>query len=549
MVSDTKPARPELGPAQQLTVLAQRGVAALHRLWRILTGIWRKSLQFRVVVSTMLLGVLVISMIGAYLHTAIASGLEDDRVEQAQQQALALTARAQISVDDFVPQEGDAQGQQAQDVVNNLALSDQSLSIVFMRSLNNSSTTGTLLPIVSVGDAGRSVISEDLREAVAADPTHQQTQLVPVSLDGGEVPAVIVGAQIEVPAAGAYDLFFITPMYQEQRNLRLITNSLILGGIALIFLIGAIAWLVARQAVAPVRRAAVVAQQLEAGDLGERMRTRGEDDLARLATAFNSMADSLEAKIYQLEDLSQVQQRFVSDVSHELRTPLTTVRMAADLIYDSRDEFSKPVGRSAELLHGELDRFEELLADLLEISRFDAGAAHLDTEPVKLEGIVRRVVSGAGPLADRRGSILTVECVQDGVEAEIDPVRVERIVRNLVVNAIEHGEGKPVRVSLAGNDTAVAVLVEDQGVGLRPGESGLVFNRFWRADPARARHTGGTGLGLAISLEDARLHQGWLQAWGAPGEGARFRLTLPRRQGVPIDTAPLPLTPPSEELA
>ena len=152
-------------------------------------------------------------------------------------------------------------------------------------------------------------------------------------------------------------------------------------------------------------------------------------------------------------------------------------------------------------------------------------------------------VAHAGSLksiADRRGSAISVKAEGDCV-AEIDSRRVERILRNLVVNAVEHGEGRPVEIAVAGNDSAVAVLVRDHyGVGLRPGEGSLVFNRFWRADPARARTTGGTGLGLAISLEDARLHDGWLQAWGEPGVGC-FRLTLPRRAGVPIDDSPLPL--------
>ena len=128
-------------------------------------------------------------------------------------------------------------------------------------------------------------------------------------------------------------------------------------------------------------------------------------------------------------------------------------------------------------------------------------------------------------------------------DATYDPRRVERVLRNLIVNASEHGEGKPVDIRVAANDGAVAVVVRDHGVGLRPGESGQVFNRFWRADPARARTTGGTGLGLAIALEDARLHSGWLQAWGAPGEGSSFRLTLPRSPGTHIASSPLPLKP------
>lgn len=545
MVSDTKPAQPDPAGDEQVTALARRVSVSWEQGWRRLTRIWRRSLQFRVVVSTMLLGLLVIGLIGTYLYTAIANGLEEDRVQRAELQALSLTNRAQVLVDAYQAREGDTQAQLAQDLVNALAqpAGDESVSVVFIKSLNN--TVSMTLSSLALG-VDSEVVTPALRESVSAAPERQATQLIQIQLDGEQVPAIVIGSQIDVPAAGPYDLYFVSPMYQEQATLRLIRTSLLLGGLALTFLIGAVAWLIARQAVTPIRRAASVAQRLEKGDLGERMPVKGEDDLARLANAFNSMADSLQTQIRQLEGLSRVQQRFVSDVSHELRTPLTTVRMAADLIHDSRHEFTPAVSRSAELLHGELDRFEELLADLLEISRFDAGAAALDSEPADLRTIVERVVQDSIPLANRRGSTVIVDVTDHEVEAEVDPRRVQRILRNLVVNAIEHGEGRPVRVTMAANDTAVAVVVEDQGVGLRPGEAGLVFNRFWRADPARARHSGGTGLGLAIALEDARLHQGWLQAWGAPGEGARFRLTLPRRQDLPIGTSPLPLAPSQE---
>lgn len=127
--------------------------------------------------------------------------------------------------------------------------------------------------------------------------------------------------------------------------------------------------------------------------------------------------------------------------------------------------------------------------------------------------------------------------------AEVDPRRVERVLRNLVGNAIEHAEAKPVVVTMTTDEAAVAVTVRDYGIGLKPGEERLVFNRFWRADPSRARQTGGTGLGLSISVEDARLHGGWLEAWGSPGEGSQFRLTLPVRAGDRLVAAPLPLIP------
>src|SRR6202012_776170 len=145
--------------------------------------------------------------------------------------------------------------------------------------------------------------------------------------------------------------------------------------------------------------------------------------------------------------------------------------------------------------------------------------------------------------AGRHGSELIVEIPDSPVSVDMDSRRVERILRNLVANALDYGEGKPVVVPLGYDEDAVAVTVRDHGVGLRPGQAALVFNRFWRGDPSRSRLTGGTGLGLSISLEDARLHGGWLQAWGERERGAQFRLTLPRHAGHTLMHSPLPLDP------
>jgi len=322
-----------------------------------------------------------------------------------------------------------------------------------------------------------------------------------------------------------------------------VQRTVVLVGILLVLTLGGIAYVVTRQVVSPVRLAARTAERFSAGHLAERMKVKGEDDLALLATSFNGMAANLQVQITRLEALSRVQQRFVSDVSHELRTPLTTVRMAADLLYESRDGFDPVTARSAELLQNQLDRFEALLADLLEISRFDAGAAVLDPEPIDLRGLVDRVVEVAAPLAERKGCELRVTGPEEACLVEADARRIDRVLRNLVLNAVEHGEGRPVDITLAAADDAVAVAVRDHGVGLRPGESSLVFNRFWRADPARARSIGGTGLGLSIALEDVRLHGGWLQAWGAPGDGANFRMTLPRTADSHLTESPIPLEP------
>ena len=529
-------------------VRGRRGLADVSRSLReavaLLGRRWRQSLQLRVVTTTMLLGLFVVSLLGGVLHQQIANGLESDRVTAAKNESLSLTTQAQNSWESSTSTSVDELDQAADDIMTRILAEpgpEPSRYVIMNRSAGNDSEV--VLAKLTSGVLDLDSVSPELQAAVAASPGQQRVQMSEVELGRKSLPAVIVGSVVEVPTAGAYDLYFIYPMEQEVATMGLIGNSFVVAGIILTLLVGAVAWVVTRQVVAPVRRAGEVAQRLSAGKLNERMATRGEDDLALLATSFNGMADSLQSQIRQLEGLSAVQQRFVSDVSHELRTPLTTIRMAVDVIHESREDFEPTVGRSAELLAGELDRFEDLLADLLEISRFDAGAAALDVEPVDLRGTIARVVEATRPLAERRGRGVTVHPPADPAEAEVDERRVERILRNLVVNAIEHGEGRPVDLQVAVGQDAVAVVVEDHGVGLRPGEAANVFTRFWRADPARARTTGGTGLGLSISLEDARLHNGWLQAWGARGVGSRFRLTLPQRAGDTLHGSPLPLSP------
>ncbi len=362
---------------------------------------------------------------------------------------------------------------------------------------------------------------------------------------GTSGPALAVGE----PLGQYYQLYYVFPFTQQQSFLLLIQRVLVGVGLALVVLLAAIASLVTRWVVLPVRHAAQAAQRVSAGHLEERMQVLGVDDLAALATSFNEMAASLQAKLAELEELSSVQRQFVSDVSHELRTPLSTIKMAADLLFESRQELDAAGGRSAELLQSQLERFEELLVDLLEISRYDAGAATLEADLVDVCDLVRRSADDAQQLAERKGSRIEFRLPATGCFAEVDRRRVERILRNILVNAVEHGEGKDVVVTADIDSAAVAVSVRDYGVGLRPGDQQRVFERFWRADPARARTSGGTGLGLAISLEDARLHGGWLQAWGERGKGSVFRLTLPRVVGQELAGSPLPLGPDEAEIA
>ena len=514
----------DAGPAATVRVLASRAGSALFaavRFWaRRVAHLWRSSLGFRVVVVTMLLGVVVLTAVGTYLYSSIAQGLVDGRQRIAADDSL-RDANAAQKYFDF----NDKNATQAlltqggTDLVNAYRRdTGNEIRYVVLSRLETNTVPLVIGPIES-GSVGLRYVPDDLRSAVAQAPDRQHLQVTSIGVGSSQISAVVVGQKIVLPVAGDYGLYFIYPMYREREIISSIGQTFRFGGAALILLVGAIAFVVTRLVADPVRRAALVAERFAEGNLNERMRAKGEDDLARLGNSFNAMAASIQQQIAQLENLSRVQQRFVSDVSHELRTPLTTIRMAADLIHDSRVDFEPTVARSSELLHHELDRFESLLTDLLEISRFDAGAAVLEIEASDLRACVERSVDAHRTLAARKGTRLVIHEAPLPVIAEMDSRRIERVLRNLVSNAVEHGEGHPVEITLGANESAVAVTVRDHGVGLRPGEAALVFTRFWRADPARARTTGGTGLGLAIALEDARLHAGRLEAWGALGRG------------------------------
>ena len=507
---------------------------------------WRRSLHFRVVTITVLLGALVALALGSYMYQRVGDGLVDRATGIAEQEGLRQRDNAQSQFNNAPSTDLASLRSIANQIAGSIGskVGDENARVVIVRAPGN---TFQPLGTITTQSGDQDIILSALRTALRKDPTHEQMQITTMKVDGRDTPAVVVGSRIVVPNAGQYDFYLITPMTAESQMLDVVKGSFAVGGLLLVLLLAGLAYLVTRMVVTPVRAAAHVSERLTAGALNERMDVDGEDDIARLATSFNAMADSLQRQIRQLEDLSQLQQRFASDVSHELRTPLTTIRMAVDMLHASREDFAAPVARSAELLSRELDRFEVLLTDLLEISRFDAGASTISAEPADLRELVQKVVESCGPLAETTGVKLRVHARKPAI-APMDARRVERIVRNLIVNALEHAEHKPVDITVASNSTAVAVAVRDYGVGLRPGEAAQVFNRFWRADPARARTTGGTGLGLSISLEDARLHDGWLQAWGEPGKGACFRLTLPVRPGVPIRRSPVTLSPDDSEI-
>jgi len=502
--------------------------------------IWRSSLLLRVTTTTLVLSILVMAALGFSLLSRVTSGLLEAKDRASVGEAAAGLSEAQRVLDAaYTGTTTPSAARLVDSVVTTLAARAGSPGQFDVLLLSSGPTPdaperGTnLVSVTSVPPALRTAVTDSKRQSW----TYTDIK----SLDGRSTPGLVVGGPLSVPSVGEYELYYLFPLTQEQQTLDLVRSSVIVTGLLLVGLLALVAGLITRQVVVPVRAAARTALRFSEGYLSERMKVRGEDDLARLAGAFNDMAASIARQIKQLEGLSRVQRRFVSDVSHELRTPLTTIRMAADVMFEERASFDGPTARAAELLQAQLDRFESLLVDLLEISRFDAGAAVLEADPFDLYALVSRVIDGSTSLAERNGVPLRLHSEGEPRMLYADSRRIDRVIRNLVGNAIEHGNDRGVDVTIGSNEEAAAVTVRDYGVGLRPGEASLVFNRFWRADPARARTTGGSGLGLAIALEDARLHGGWLEAWGEPGAGACFRLTLPLKLRGTLISSPLDL--------
>jgi two-component system sensor histidine kinase MtrB len=512
----------------------------------VFTGLrhrWRHSLAFRVTSTALVAAAVLVGVSLGFLLVRVTNGLVEANTSKSIAEAnVGLAAAEQVVLQ---ASEGGppTASEGLADAIMNALVSSNDRGAAYEVLLLDGSLDGEPMPERGTNLVEVSSVPPDLRVQVATQGREVWTYTTVEYVDAAGEPGLVVGSLLPV-GSQAYQVYYLFPYGELQGTLDLVRSTAWVAGIVLVALLAAIMLAIARHVVLPVRQAARAAELLRAGFLEQRLPVRGEDDLAALALAFNDMAASLQKQIQQLENLSRLQQRFVSDVSHELRTPLTTIRMAGDVLHAQRAELPPALQRSSELLHDQIDRFESLLSDLLEISRFDAGAAVLETETVDLRDVVANAVAAAAPLAASRGCPIDSDLPAAPCLVGCDPRRIERILRNLLSNAIEHGDGQPLQVRVAAAEDCVAVSVRDHGQGLDAKELAHVFDRFWRADPARARTLGGTGLGLSIAMEDARLHGGRLAVWGRPGEGALFRLTVPRVAGEPLPAdSPLPLDP------
>lgn len=499
---------------------------------------WRTSLQVRVLGMIFAAAAIVMGILGGVLVSVVTSQLVDAKLEVATSEI----ERARVAVEQQIDATGTSNTLQVR--INSARAS------LTQRSAQPGESSTAYEPVIVVTDQNGTTttspsgyrIPEKLRRFVSEGQVSYQFADIDRA-DGSSYNALVIGTptNTDIPNLQVY---LVLSAESDESTLAMMRGLLSAAGVVVVVLLVGIAWLATQQVTAPVRSASRIAQRLAAGHLRERMIVDGEDEMARLALSFNDMAEKLSKQIHQLEEYGNLQRQFTSDVSHELRTPLTTVRMAADMIASDPDNLEPHTRRASELMIRELDRFEELLADLLEISRYDAGMADLSEARIDARSCITAAWESVEHLASKLDVVVNFDVPDEPIYITADSRRIERVLRNLFANAIDHSEGNPIDVTLAANDDAIAITVSDHGVGLKPGQEELVFNRFWRADASRRRHSGGTGLGLAIAREDVALHGGQLDAVGNFGVGSRFRVTLPREPGFPYTESPLELEAP-----
>ena len=521
------------------------GAVASSRPWTFLRSSQivhriRHSLSAKLAVAITLAALVLLLVFGIIVASQLRSSMFETRKDAILADASLRFSSAQSVFSSSTATSPDQVQESARGALASLKASAAGAGATNVALLRSEGSTASLRINQIEDEQMRGLITPQMREAVAQGGAQWQSVGIRASDSDKVSPGILVGTQVQLPRAGTHELYILYSLAADQRQVDVVLRVLVLSALPIIVTLPIGVFALLHRLLLPVRLTVSAATKAAEGDLDVRVEVHGADEMAALGRAFNAMTSSLQDTISRYDELAKLQQRFVSDVSHELRTPLTTIRMAEDIVWDNREDLPAHARRSAELLHDQTERMEQMLADLLEISRYDAASALLDAEERDLRPIVTRVVEACAELAQRQG--VPVEVVAPArAAAEIDERRIERVIRNLVVNAIEHADGTRVTITVATSATDVACRVRDRGVGMTQEVADHVFDRFYRADTARARTTGGTGLGLAIATEDVAIHGGRLQAYGEPGKGASFLMTLPKHAGDEIASRPLAL--------
>ncbi|MBN0044653.1 HAMP domain-containing histidine kinase [Streptomyces actuosus] len=335
-------------------------------------------------------------------------------------------------------------------------------------------------------------------------------------------------------------LYAVMPLTDEEDNIRAMVTAARDGALPALALALLPALLAARSVLRPVRDLRTAAQNMGSGRLDTRIQVKGSDELAELARTFNESAVELERSVGELRDAEARARRFASDVSHELRTPLAGMLAVTEVLDEDADRLAPDTAAAVRLVSAETGKLAVLVEDLMEISRFDARAAELNTDEIDVAQAIRKTLTNRHWTDPAQ----VATDLPDGIRARLDPRRFDIVVANLVGNALRHGSA-PVLIRLRattgpGDATAafapepgfrtapdrLVVEVSDRGPGIDTEALPHVFERFYKADAARTRSRG-SGLGLAITLENVRLHGGRVHAGNAPHGGAVFTVEIP----------------------
>ncbi|WP_309056968.1 HAMP domain-containing sensor histidine kinase [Streptomyces sp.] len=373
-----------------------------------------------------------------------------------------------------------------------------------------------------------SVITPELRARALGRGTTPHSSFQRVVKDGTPYLTVAVPAVFRTHAtqgtAQPTGLVFYAVMEldEEEANIEAMVAAARDGALPALAVALIPALLAARGVLRPVRELRRAARSMGRGRLDTRIHAKGSDELADLARTFNESAAELERSVAELRRAEARARRFAADVSHELRTPLAGMLAVTEVLDEDAGTLDSDTARAVRLISAETGRLAVLVEDLMEISRFDARAAELHSDEVDAADCVRKTLQNRHWTDPAR----VVADLSEGIRARLDPRRFDVVVANLVGNALRHG-GAPVTVRVYAEGDTLVTEVADQGPGIHPDVLPHVFDRFYKADPARTR-SAGSGLGLAITLENVRLHGGTVEAANRPGGGAVFTVRMPR---------------------
>ncbi|MGW3954824.1 sensor histidine kinase [Streptomyces sp. NPDC004752] len=372
-----------------------------------------------------------------------------------------------------------------------------------------------------------------VREAVGSS---RATVFQRVRRDGRT--SLVVGMSVTFDARDAgqppsgVQVFLVVALTTEQAYVDALVTAVERALVPALVLAVALALLAARGVLLPVRALRHATRSIAQGRLDTRLAVNGSDELADLSHTFNETAAALEASVAELREMEARARRFAADVSHELRTPLAAMSAVTDVLDEDAAGLDPDTATAVRLISEETVKLARLVDDLMEMSRFDAGAVVLHLDEIDLAESVRRTLAARG----WSDSVATDLPAPDALRGRVDPRRLDVVVANLVGNALRHG-ARPVRVRLHARDTAggerLAVIeVRDSGPGIPDDVLPHVFERFYKSDGARARSEG-SGLGLSITAENVRMHGGTIHAANHPAKGAVFTVELPLRRDDP----------------